>query len=389
MKIIYLFFILFLFISINSQSQFCFEQIHTDRIGTFSLGSNTCNGYERIYLVRPTGNVNLIRFSFSQLQICGTEMFDIYGFNPETNEIIDPYYDFTFIDPGNYYDNYYVEGKAFIIVFYNEYLENSTTNFTINYEVIDNYVTPETFNYTSLSGSFEDGSGLANYDNNIIKRYIIKPTGANLVELVFTDFKLGLGDDVKIFNGENEFANLIAEFQSDKLPTYKIVSNADDLSEGNTLCVLFTTNISNTAPGWNLEYRGINNNVYKSSFYYNNCGTLKERVIELRTLKSVSSVKRKKRHPLPQSPKFSENIGSVAIEIYPNPTQGELKVDLSGFDLSSKNAIYIVNTLGKLVKQVTPIGVSNIIDLTGLPNGTYIMRIIIGDRSSEWKIIKE
>lgn len=77
------------------------------------------------------------------------------------------------------------------------------------------------------------------------------------------------------------------------------------------------------------------------------------------------------------------------VKIYPNPTSGLLKTELSGFDPSLKIGIYVYNSTGQLLQQKVPATTLETIDLSVYPNGLYIMRIVVGDNVSEWKIIKE
>jgi hypothetical protein len=77
------------------------------------------------------------------------------------------------------------------------------------------------------------------------------------------------------------------------------------------------------------------------------------------------------------------------VKIYPNPTKGLLKTELSGFDMSLKTGIYVYNSIGTLLQQRVPATSTEIIDLSPYATGIYIMRIVVGDKVSEWKIIKE
>jgi hypothetical protein len=81
--------------------------------------------------------------------------------------------------------------------------------------------------------------------------------------------------------------------------------------------------------------------------------------------------------------------GESFVKIYPNPTRGELKVEITDFDFAQKSAIYVYNTAGHLVAQKSPATDMNIINLLHQPNGMYIMKILLGDKTSEWKVIKE
>ena len=86
---------------------------------------------------------------------------------------------------------------------------------------------------------------------------------------------------------------------------------------------------------------------------------------------------------------FQETLGEQKIVIYPNPTKGQLKVEISEFDPSQKPVIYIYNPLGTLIIKKLPATGSEIIDLSSYNNGIYIMRIQLADKTSDWKIVKE
>jgi hypothetical protein len=66
-----------------------------------------------------------------------------------------------------------------------------------------------------------------------------------------------------------------------------------------------------------------------------------------------------------------------------------LQTELSGFDPSLKAGIYIYNSSGNLLKQKVPATAVETIDLSSYPQGVYMMQITVGDKVSEWKIIKE
>jgi len=77
------------------------------------------------------------------------------------------------------------------------------------------------------------------------------------------------------------------------------------------------------------------------------------------------------------------------IKVYPNPTAGDLRVDISGIthDLSAEVELFDFN--GRSVyKEGTPTGQVTI-DLTEEPNGFYIMRISIDNQNIEYKVVKQ
>lgn len=82
-------------------------------------------------------------------------------------------------------------------------------------------------------------------------------------------------------------------------------------------------------------------------------------------------------------------IGNAEIKIYPNPTRGTLRVDITGVELSGIDRIDVFDSKGQLVKVCTKLTEINQIDLSDAINGMYYMRTTIGGESTIWRIIKE
>lgn len=93
----------------------------------------------------------------------------------------------------------------------------------------------------------------------------------------------------------------------------------------------------------------------------------------------------------PNSPddKFEDNLGNKKITIYPNPTKGQLLVEIQGYEKESASSLYLYNLSGKLLKTVSPANANVPLDLSQYPAGVYILKIKLGEAVSEWKIIKE
>jgi hypothetical protein len=87
--------------------------------------------------------------------------------------------------------------------------------------------------------------------------------------------------------------------------------------------------------------------------------------------------------------KFEETIEKTKITIYPNPTKGLLKIDISGFDFNNVSSVNIYSAKGLLLVSRTSLTDTNLIDLSNYAVGIYILKIKLGDSISEWKIVKE
>jgi hypothetical protein len=88
---------------------------------------------------------------------------------------------------------------------------------------------------------------------------------------------------------------------------------------------------------------------------------------------------------------YEENIGKQNIKIYPNPTKGVLLVETEGYEkvAPEKTALYVYSFSGKQLFTKTYLNSSFTVDLSNYPNGIYLLKLILGDTKSEWKIIKE
>ena len=96
-------------------------------------------------------------------------------------------------------------------------------------------------------------------------------------------------------------------------------------------------------------------------------------------------------------PKIDEEIKvdpntKLTISIFPNPTQGELRVELAGATdeqlTNPDNLIRIWDIQGKLLYTTGGLGTSNTIDFSHYSKGTYIMQLFFGGKVKDFKIIK-
>lgn len=136
-----------------------------------------------------------------------------------------------------------------------------------------------------------------------------------------------------------------------------------------------------------LVYLGVNAQT-KVKFGYDNSGNRTSRTIELPAPSSLKSAKvDSTKNEFKQM--FEDKFDNTQITIYPNPTKGVLKIDIAGFENKGTSVIYVYNTKGNMVTQKSPLSESNIIDLSPYPGGMYVLKIVLGNDVSEWKILKE
>ncbi|WP_396167126.1 CUB domain-containing protein [Flavobacterium sp.] len=110
-----------------------------------------------------------------------------------------------------------------------------------------------TTNLTASSGTFTDGSGLANYDNNSSCIWVIAPPGATQINLNFTAFNTEVTvDKVIVYNGPDDTYPVLATWWGNVLPP--TISTTAGVG---AMCIKFTTNTSNTFSGWSANYTSL------------------------------------------------------------------------------------------------------------------------------------
>jgi hypothetical protein len=88
-------------------------------------------------------------------------------------------------------------------------------------------------------------------------------------------------------------------------------------------------------------------------------------------------------------PIYSDWLDKMKITIYPNPTLGQLTIDIANIPTDAIGEITIHNTEGKAMKQIKKLNATNQLDLSAFPTGIYILSIASGPKTCEWKIVKE
>ena len=91
----------------------------------------------------------------------------------------------------------------------------------------------------------------------------------------------------------------------------------------------------------------------------------------------------------PEEKMFQDSLASTKITIYPNPTEGDLKIDIAGVSDFESSGLILYDMAGKVVKNITLLSESNELDITDYANGMYIMVIKINEESTTWKIVKK
>jgi hypothetical protein len=86
---------------------------------------------------------------------------------------------------------------------------------------------------------------------------------------------------------------------------------------------------------------------------------------------------------------FEDKLGELTIKIYPNPTHGDLYVEICGLGPDETVDYQLFSKSGSLLEIKKNLGYQFNIELEKNPAGMYILNLLIQGKMSQWKILKE
>ena len=119
------------------------------------------------------------------------------------------------------------------------------------------------------------------------------------------------------------------------------------------------------------------------SFTYDADGNMESRYVV--QLKSSTSQYEEEETP---SEIISVELSAQKISIYPNPTKGEICVEISSLNPEEESFIRVFDSSGHLLETKEIVSERTSIEISGNP-GVYLLNIHLGTNISKWKIIKQ
>lgn len=84
-----------------------------------------------------------------------------------------------------------------------------------------------------------------------------------------------------------------------------------------------------------------------------------------------------------------ERLPGREIRIYPDPTKGMLRVEVSGWVPGDNGRLFLYSLSGQTIVSIDIDSPATILDISTVHNGVYVLQISLNGRSSSWKIIRE
>lgn len=80
--------------------------------------------------------------------------------------------------------------------------------------------------------------------------------------------------------------------------------------------------------------------------------------------------------------------GQQKITVYPNPTKGQLCIEIQPLPIEEENLLKLMDASGRLIEIKKIDAERTCLDITG-PSGIYLLNIHLGQNISKWTIIKQ
>jgi hypothetical protein len=123
-------------------------------------------------------------------------------------------------------------------------------------------------------------------------------------------------------------------------------------------------------------------NAQSVTYGYDEAGNRTNRVIEIPQKSNAPAQEE-------EATAYSEILADLLIRIYPNPTDGFIRIEIQNLPAGETAHISVYKLSGESVTTKRGVTASTEIDITGQAAGIYLLKIIAGKEQTEWKIIKK
>ncbi len=87
--------------------------------------------------------------------------------------------------------------------------------------------------------------------------------------------------------------------------------------------------------------------------------------------------------------KLHEKLGSFDLAVYPNPTKGEVVVEIAGGGSIESASYKVFDMSGREILAGQATGSPISVNLSGQVAGTYFLYVNINDKEKSWQVVKQ
>lgn len=119
-------------------------------------------------------------------------------------------------------------------------------------------------------------------------------------------------------------------------------------------------------------------------FTYDNCGNRIKRTLQLRKVEENGKNVETKNDFVSYA---NDSMGTVMVSLFPNPTEGRIVVSFSDNANATIDAT-LTTIAGIIIERQRFTGSQHEFDLSSQPAGVYLLKLIFGEETRTWKIVK-
>ena len=86
---------------------------------------------------------------------------------------------------------------------------------------------------------------------------------------------------------------------------------------------------------------------------------------------------------------YIDQMQSVLMKVYPNPTQGKVYIEMQDGDEIGYSKICVFDSHGRLIHEQEGHGNAVELDLFTYPTGYYIVDLFVNEEHTTWKVVKK
>jgi len=117
-------------------------------------------------------------------------------------------------------------------------------------------------------------------------------------------------------------------------------------------------------------------------FNYDGSGNRTRRYIQLQSTQGANAQEHE-----PEI--FTDKLGQLEYSIYPNPTKGNLQIEIKNLVEGTTVELLVYDINGKQLTRQTVTASLTTVDLSGYKQGMYLLHVVEGKNIHKWKIAKE